>query len=168
MKPTSPPGWRWSGTGQNSSGGRCGRMGICMLTTSSSGVFENAPGGVHAGFECYRLDCGCRRGGGSGAPAGAEIFLDAVHYGPHGLIDVQAFDCDYLVCSGYKIFAPHMGFLWGRRELLAEARRPSARISSPTSHPEKLKPAPLFTRMWPAWMPRCAIWKTWAGAWRER
>jgi len=50
--------------------------------------------------------------------AGAEIFLDGVHYGPHGLIDVQAFDCDYLVCSGYKIFAPHMGFLWGRRELL--------------------------------------------------
>jgi cysteine desulfurase family protein (TIGR01976 family) len=50
--------------------------------------------------------------------AGAEIFLDAVHYGPHGLIDVQAFDCDYLVCSGYKLFSPHMGFLWGRRELL--------------------------------------------------
>jgi cysteine desulfurase family protein (TIGR01976 family) len=50
--------------------------------------------------------------------AGAEIFLDSVHYGPHGLIDVQAFDCDYLVCSGYKIFSPHMGFLWGRRELL--------------------------------------------------
>ena len=49
---------------------------------------------------------------------GAEIFLDSVHYGPHGLIDVQALDCDYLVCSGYKIFAPHMGFLWGRRELL--------------------------------------------------
>jgi cysteine desulfurase family protein (TIGR01976 family) len=50
--------------------------------------------------------------------AGAEIFLDAVHFGPHGSIDVQAFDCDYLVCSGYKIFAPHMGFLWGRHELL--------------------------------------------------
>jgi cysteine desulfurase family protein (TIGR01976 family) len=50
--------------------------------------------------------------------AGAEIFLDSVHYGPHGLIDVQAFDCDYLVCSGYKLFSPHMGFLWGRRELL--------------------------------------------------
>jgi cysteine desulfurase family protein (TIGR01976 family) len=49
---------------------------------------------------------------------GAEIFLDAVHYGPHGSIDVQAFDCDYLVCSGYKIFAPHMGFLWGRYEAL--------------------------------------------------
>jgi cysteine desulfurase family protein (TIGR01976 family) len=50
--------------------------------------------------------------------AGAEIFLDCVHYAPHGPIDVQEFDCDYLVCSGYKIFSPHMGFLWGRRELL--------------------------------------------------
>ena len=50
--------------------------------------------------------------------AGAEIFLDSVHYGPHGPIDVQALDCDYLVASGYKIFAPHMGFLWGRYELL--------------------------------------------------
>jgi cysteine desulfurase family protein (TIGR01976 family) len=45
--------------------------------------------------------------------AGAEVFLDCVHYGPHGLIDVQAWDCDYLVCSGYKNFSPHMGFLWG-------------------------------------------------------
>jgi cysteine desulfurase family protein (TIGR01976 family) len=63
--------------------------------------------------------------------AGAEVFLDCVHYGPHGVIDVQAFDCDYLVCSGYKIFSPHMGFLWGRLELLQalqtfrNARRPS-------------------------------------------
>jgi cysteine desulfurase family protein (TIGR01976 family) len=51
---------------------------------------------------------------------GADIFLDSVHYGPHGPIDVQAFDCDYLVCSGYKIFAPHMGFLWGRYSKLVE------------------------------------------------
>jgi cysteine desulfurase family protein (TIGR01976 family) len=51
-------------------------------------------------------------------PIGAEVFLDCVHYGPHAPIDVQAFGCDYLVCSGYKIFAPHMGFLWGRREVL--------------------------------------------------
>jgi cysteine desulfurase family protein (TIGR01976 family) len=50
--------------------------------------------------------------------AGAEVFIDAVHYGPHGTIDVQAFGCDYLVCSGYKIFSPHMGFLWGRLETL--------------------------------------------------
>lgn len=50
--------------------------------------------------------------------AGAEVFVDAVHYGPHGPIDVQAFGCDYLVCSGYKIFSPHMGFLWGRLKAL--------------------------------------------------
>jgi cysteine desulfurase family protein (TIGR01976 family) len=50
--------------------------------------------------------------------AGAEVFVDAVHFGPHGTIDVQAFGCDYLVCSGYKIFSPHMGFLWGRLETL--------------------------------------------------
>jgi len=49
---------------------------------------------------------------------GAEVFLDAVHYAPHGPIDVQALDCDYLVCSGYKIFAPHMGFAWCRREAI--------------------------------------------------
>jgi len=49
---------------------------------------------------------------------GAEVFLDCVHYAAHHAIDVQAFDCDYLVCSGYKVFSPHMGFLWGRRELL--------------------------------------------------
>ena len=52
--------------------------------------------------------------------AGAEVFLDAVHYGPHGQFDVQDWDCDYLVCSGYKIFAPHMGFLWGRKSALDE------------------------------------------------
>jgi cysteine desulfurase family protein (TIGR01976 family) len=50
--------------------------------------------------------------------AGAEVALDCVHYAPHALVDVQTFDCDYLVCSGYKIFGPHMGFLWGRFEIL--------------------------------------------------
>jgi cysteine desulfurase family protein (TIGR01976 family) len=49
---------------------------------------------------------------------GAEVFLDAVHYGPHGPLDVQALGCDYLVSSGYKTFAPHMGFLWGHKHLL--------------------------------------------------
>lgn len=49
---------------------------------------------------------------------GAEVFLDCVHYGPHASIDVQLWDCDYLVCSGYKTFSPHMGFMWGKREKL--------------------------------------------------
>lgn len=52
--------------------------------------------------------------------AGAEMVLDCVHYAPHAVIDVQKFECDYLVCSGYKIFGPHMGFMWGRLELLNE------------------------------------------------
>jgi cysteine desulfurase family protein (TIGR01976 family) len=50
--------------------------------------------------------------------AGAMVFLDAVHYAPHGPIDVQALGCDFLACSAYKFFGPHVGVLWGRRELL--------------------------------------------------
>ncbi len=50
--------------------------------------------------------------------AGATVFLDAVHYAPHGPIDVQALGCDFLACSAYKFFGPHVGILWGRRELL--------------------------------------------------
>jgi cysteine desulfurase family protein (TIGR01976 family) len=49
---------------------------------------------------------------------GAEIFLDAVHFGPHGPIDVQSIGADYLVCSGYKLFSPHMGFAWCRRQAI--------------------------------------------------
>jgi cysteine desulfurase family protein (TIGR01976 family) len=55
---------------------------------------------------------------GAAKAVGAEVFVDAVHFGPHGLIDVQAWNCDYLVCSGYKNFSPHMGFLWGRYDAL--------------------------------------------------
>ena len=47
---------------------------------------------------------------------GALAYIDAVHYTPHGLIDVQALDCDFLVCSTYKFFGPHMGVLFGKRE----------------------------------------------------
>ena len=50
--------------------------------------------------------------------AGAWVFADAVHYAPHGPIDVQALGCDFLACSAYKFFGPHVGVLWGRRELL--------------------------------------------------
>jgi cysteine desulfurase family protein (TIGR01976 family) len=52
--------------------------------------------------------------------AGALVFIDAVHYSPHGLIDVQALDCDFLVCSSYKFFGPHMGILYGKYEIMAE------------------------------------------------
>jgi cysteine desulfurase family protein (TIGR01976 family) len=50
--------------------------------------------------------------------AGAQVFLDAVHYAPHGPIDVQAWDCDFLACSAYKFFGPHVGVLWGKSKLL--------------------------------------------------
>ncbi|MGF1582650.1 MAG: cysteine desulfurase-like protein [Gemmataceae bacterium] len=52
--------------------------------------------------------------------AGALVYLDAVHYAPHGLIDVQDWDCDFLVCSAYKFFGPHIGILWGKEALLEE------------------------------------------------
>jgi cysteine desulfurase family protein (TIGR01976 family) len=49
---------------------------------------------------------------------GAWIYVDSVHYAPHGPVDVQAIDCDFLVCSAYKFFGPHLGTLYGRYELL--------------------------------------------------
>ncbi len=55
--------------------------------------------------------------------AGALVFIDAVHYAPHGSIDVKALDCDFLICSPYKFFGPHMGTLYGKREHL-EGLRP--------------------------------------------
>lgn len=69
---------------------------------------------------------------------GAEVFLDAVQYAPHATIDVQEWGCDYLVCSGYKIFGPHMGFLWGRREAL-EALPTFREDFIPNSPPSKLE-----------------------------
>jgi selenocysteine lyase/cysteine desulfurase len=50
--------------------------------------------------------------------AGALIYIDAVQYAPHGPIDVQRLGCDFLVCSSYKFFGPHMGVLYARYDLL--------------------------------------------------
>ena len=54
--------------------------------------------------------------------AGALAFIDAVHYAPHGLIDVRALDCDFLACSPYKFFGPHTGCIYGKREHLMRLR----------------------------------------------
>jgi cysteine desulfurase family protein (TIGR01976 family) len=51
---------------------------------------------------------------------GARVWVDAVHYAPHRAIDVQSIDCDFLVCSAYKFFGPHVGVLWGKQKLLEE------------------------------------------------
>ena len=49
-------------------------------------------------------------------------FIDAVHFAPHGLIDVRALDCDFLACSSYKFFGPHVGVMFGKREHLQRLR----------------------------------------------
>jgi len=49
---------------------------------------------------------------------GAMVFIDAVHYAPHRLIDVIDWDCDFLACSAYKFFGPHIGIMYGQRQLL--------------------------------------------------
>jgi len=65
--------------------------------------------------------------------AGALMFVDAVHYAPHGLVDVKALDCDFLACSPYKFFGPHMGTLYGKREHLERFKpykmRPATNVS---------------------------------------
>ena len=60
----------------------------------------------------------------------AEVFVDAVHYAPHGLIDVGAMGCDYLACSSYKFFGTHQGILWGRFDRLGELPVAKLRVSS--------------------------------------
>jgi cysteine desulfurase family protein (TIGR01976 family) len=68
--------------------------------------------------------------------AGALSFVDAVHYAPHQPTDVQALGCDFLVCSAYKFFGPHVGVLWGREELL-EGIRPCKVPPAPDQGPER-------------------------------
>jgi cysteine desulfurase family protein (TIGR01976 family) len=84
------------------------------------GYASNAVGTINPVAEITRL----------GHAAGALVYIDAVHYAPHGSIDVEALDCDFLVCSPYKFFGPHLGALYGKRDHLHRLRpykvRPSA------------------------------------------
>ncbi len=68
--------------------------------------------------------------------AGAKVFVDAVHYAPHELVDVRAFDCDFLGCSAYKFYGPHIGVLYGKHDLLAEIDFPKL-LPSPNTAPER-------------------------------
>src|ERR1700721_2288036 len=76
------------------------------------GYASNAVGTINPVKEIVRL----------AHAAGALTYVDAVHYGPHGLIDVATLDCDFLVCSTYKFFGPHMGVLFGKRAHLQRLR----------------------------------------------
>jgi selenocysteine lyase/cysteine desulfurase len=78
----------------------------------AAGYASNAVGTINPVKEIVRL----------AHAAGALAYIDAVHYSPHGLIDVAELDCDFLVCSTYKFFGPHMGVLFGKREHLERLR----------------------------------------------
>jgi cysteine desulfurase family protein (TIGR01976 family) len=84
----------------------------------AAGYASNAVGTINPVKEIVRL----------AHASGAFAYIDAVHYGPHGLIDVAALDCDFLVCSTYKFFGPHMGVLFGKRDHLQRL------------HPYKVRP----------------------------
>jgi cysteine desulfurase family protein (TIGR01976 family) len=76
------------------------------------GYASNAVGTINDVAEVARL----------ATQVGALSFVDAVHYAPHGPIDVRAIGCDFLACSPYKFFAPHAGTLYGKRERLERLR----------------------------------------------
>src|SRR6202521_155319 len=65
--------------------------------------------------------------------AGALMFIDAVHFAPHGLIDVKVLDCDFLACSPYKFFGPHLGTLYGKPEHLERFKPYKVRPASDVS-----------------------------------
>jgi cysteine desulfurase family protein (TIGR01976 family) len=69
---------------------------------------------------------------------GALSFVDAVHYTPHALVDVQAIGCDFLACSAYKFYGPHVGILYGRRDRLETLDAPKL-APAPDTAPERLE-----------------------------
>jgi cysteine desulfurase family protein (TIGR01976 family) len=69
---------------------------------------------------------------------GSLVFVDAVHYAPHALVDVNALGADFLACSPYKFYGPHAGVLWGRRALLEGLDAPKLR-PAPEKSPDRLE-----------------------------
>ena len=70
--------------------------------------------------------------------AGAQVFVDAVHYAPHALVDVRSLDCDFLGMSAYKFYGPHIGIMYGKKHLLEEIDFPKL-IPAPDSAPENVE-----------------------------
>jgi cysteine desulfurase family protein (TIGR01976 family) len=70
--------------------------------------------------------------------AGALTFVDAVHYAPHNLVDVRAIGCDFLACSAYKFYGPHIGILFGRQDRLEALDAPKL-APAPDTAPERLE-----------------------------
>jgi selenocysteine lyase/cysteine desulfurase len=70
--------------------------------------------------------------------AGTLTFVDAVHYAPHRLVDVRAIGCDFLACSAYKFYGPHVGVLYGRSDRLAAIDLPKLE-PAPDTAPERIE-----------------------------
>jgi cysteine desulfurase family protein (TIGR01976 family) len=92
------------------------------------GAASNALGTVNDVVEVTRL----------AHDAGAAAFVDAVHFAPHFLVDVKAMDCDFLACSAYKFYGPHVGVLFGKLHALQDLDVPRLEPASDTA-PEKLE-----------------------------
>ena len=92
------------------------------------GAASNALGTINDVAEAARL----------AHDAGALLFVDAVHYAPHRLVDVRAIDCDFLACSAYKFYGPHVGVLYGKHDLLQHLDVPKLR-PAPDTAPERLE-----------------------------
>lgn len=82
---------------------------------------------------------------------GALTFIDAVHFAPHGPIDVQDLGCDFLACSPYKLFAPHLGVLYGRHQLLDSLPAYKVRPADPNP-PGKLETGTLSHEALAGWL----------------
>jgi cysteine desulfurase family protein (TIGR01976 family) len=72
------------------------------------------------------------------AAGNAIVFVDAVHYAPHHLVDVNAIGCDFLACSAYKFYGPHIGVLWGKRQIIEALDAPRL-DPAPQDSPERLE-----------------------------
>jgi cysteine desulfurase family protein (TIGR01976 family) len=79
-----------------------------------------------------------RRAGEIARAVGAQLFVDAVHYAPHELVDVKQLGCDYLACSAYKFYGPHVGVLWVRGDLIDRIDAPRL-IPASSIGPERLE-----------------------------
>jgi cysteine desulfurase family protein (TIGR01976 family) len=79
-----------------------------------------------------------RRAAAMARAAGALCFVDAVHYAPHALVDVAAIGCDFLACSAYKFYGPHVGVLFGKAGLLEGLDVPKL-TPAPETVPERME-----------------------------
>ena len=99
--------------------------------------------------------------------AGAMAYIDAVHYAPHGPIDVRSLDCDFLVCSPYKFFGPHSGVLYGKRRHLCACALTRCGLR-PKASPGAGRRERRTTKGWRGSPPPWSIWRNSGGATSRR